>query len=381
MPHYIPLLLPYIGAAEIADPSERKTSLQEPREEPAATVSQADQTPTEDARVSRSRHLRHDFALSVDWNHGESLFHSIEEKIRGALTPAYAVYLHLRSNPAAWDEVARVPPFDHRPRRPKVGTEAVVAVTLTAKPRDLDEQRACSDYATALVWAEMHQVMPAEFADRVATEGLRRCRDYVRAVRREARAKEHERAQDGTFEQGARESNADRAPGDGVSEVMAASDPVPSSSSGAPTQDATTVEADATVPGQPKSDEAVTPSPSTATSMGERPITVDRAMAASVPRDSHVQARPRCRIGVIIENQDGGRRSIACRYEPAAWEALRGFLDRGPKFVDPAKMLCALAFVVTNKRSPAGRGNRPRPPGKPKKPTRPTAINIKKATR
>jgi hypothetical protein len=126
-------------------------------------------------------------AAGVHWDGGRSLFLSVEQKVHEALSPAYLVYLHLLNDDAAWDEVLRHPPFNERERRPKAGTGAVVAVMLVAKPRTPEEEKSCSEYATALIWAELNEVLPEHFAERVAKEGLRNCRELVREVRREAR--------------------------------------------------------------------------------------------------------------------------------------------------------------------------------------------------
>jgi hypothetical protein len=182
----------YFGPAEITDPSQSTPACEEPQHEPEPTSAQADDDWGEDedayedfvTRVTRNRNLSEDIAAGVHWNGGQSLFLSVDDKIRDALSPAYVVYLHLLNNPASWEEVLRHPPFDARQRQPKEGTEAVVAVTLVAKPRDEDEQKTCSEYATALIWAELTEVRPEHFAEKVASEGLKNCRDFVRRVRR-----------------------------------------------------------------------------------------------------------------------------------------------------------------------------------------------------
>jgi hypothetical protein len=185
----------YPGGAGIAA-EERTTSestAQQDELAPTPAQTEADGTDDDDAdggfiaRVTRNRNLAEDVAAAVHWNAGQSLFLSVDDKIREALAPAYLIYLHLLNDPEAWEEVLRYPPFAGRERRQKAGTEAVVAVMLVAKPRNEQERDRCSELATALIWAELEEVLPEHFAERVAKNGLRACRDYVRDVRRAVR--------------------------------------------------------------------------------------------------------------------------------------------------------------------------------------------------
>jgi hypothetical protein len=136
----------------------------------------------------RGRRLAGDVEAGAGWENGCGLFHGWHAKVCGALDPAYPVYLHFKNDEyATLDEVLRQPPFDERKRRPKRGTLAVVALTLVAKPKTLPEQKIASEYATALIWAAAHEILPSDFADRVSAEGLTACRDFARDLRAKSR--------------------------------------------------------------------------------------------------------------------------------------------------------------------------------------------------
>jgi hypothetical protein len=71
---------------------------------------------------------------SARWDHGHGLFRTFDDKIQSGVAAAYPAFLHLmEGGKEATSEVLSRADFPERQRRPKKGTEALVAVMLVAK--------------------------------------------------------------------------------------------------------------------------------------------------------------------------------------------------------------------------------------------------------
>lgn len=159
----------YRGNPAISDPPSHAPTDQVQPEAPFPAQAQAtpDRRTTDGVdldfvlRVIAHRDCVEDIKASAVWNSGNGLFHDWEEKVSGALNAAYPTYLHLLSGgKPAMDEVLSRPDFPERKRRPKKGTEALIALKLVAKPRNENQRKLCSEHAPALIWAAMQGIDP-----------------------------------------------------------------------------------------------------------------------------------------------------------------------------------------------------------------------------
>ncbi|MEH6717681.1 MAG: hypothetical protein V7704_02270 [Aurantimonas endophytica] len=123
----------------------------------------------------------------------DSLFQGWADKVRGTLNLAYPIYLKLlNEGPEAWNELLKHPYLDtekgQRKRKPSAKNPALTALQVVARPQDMAQQKACSQYAAMLLYAASSSIPSARFAEVMRETTLREATQDVRKRRRKWRS-------------------------------------------------------------------------------------------------------------------------------------------------------------------------------------------------
>lgn len=117
------------------------------------------------------------------------VFETDPNRLSAALNAAYPIYLHLiAGGKEAWSEAKRHPHFKGRTRTPKSGTEAIVALSITAKSTR-DERGQCSSHATKLVYAAAKKIPPGRFEELMRGVTLEDARKTAAEIRKQSKGK------------------------------------------------------------------------------------------------------------------------------------------------------------------------------------------------
>ena len=111
------------------------------------------------------------------------------DRLSTALNDAYPIYLYLiAGGKAAWSEAKRHAHFKGRTRAPKRGTEAMVALSIIAKPTP-EESGRCSSQATKLVYAAAKNIPRDRFAELMRGVTLEDARITAAEIRKQLKGR------------------------------------------------------------------------------------------------------------------------------------------------------------------------------------------------
>jgi hypothetical protein len=116
-----------------------------------------------------------------------------EDEIAEALMLGYALLRRI-TNDAEVIEKLRERVLQHaRERKPPNGNAALLAVLFICRPATEEQRKLCSDYASALIWADDKSIRAEDFAQAWRLTTLAACKEYVREKRRAAKSERRDR--------------------------------------------------------------------------------------------------------------------------------------------------------------------------------------------
>jgi hypothetical protein len=122
----------------------------------------------------------------------KNLFFNWKKKL-SKLLPAYRLLLVLcAGGEAALAAALKASNVGPRQRGPQKRNPALLAVLITAKPRDKPQRQQASDYSTVLIWAAANQVDPDNFVEWASATTLDLCLQQVREKRATSKVKVQE---------------------------------------------------------------------------------------------------------------------------------------------------------------------------------------------
>lgn len=120
-------------------------------------------------------------------------FRRRENEIAEALNLGYALFRRIANDAQSIEHLREAALRYSRERKPPAKNVALLAMLFVCRAVTLDQRKICSDYASALVWAEQENVRAEDFAQAWSATTLTNCKKHVRDKRRAAKSERGDR--------------------------------------------------------------------------------------------------------------------------------------------------------------------------------------------
>ena len=128
------------------------------------------------------------FSEAVEWEQSSSFFPKRDQWLNEAMRLAYPVFLLFFLQPEkAEAQLTWYPAAEELPKKLIRHKPALAALKLVTKPKNIDDEKKCSEWTYKLRWAENRAITPSEFLECIGTISLANAKAEVRKQRRSER--------------------------------------------------------------------------------------------------------------------------------------------------------------------------------------------------